>query len=76
MGTRLNALDMAFLALETPKTPVNVAGLSVFKIPSGYKGNFVRDLLKQFIQTNTDRLTVCDAECTDDDELLIRFICL
>lgn len=50
MGTALTALDMAFLALETPKTPVNVAGLSVFSIPSGYKGNFVRDLLKQLMK--------------------------
>ena len=47
MGQRLNALDLAFLALETQKTPVNVASLGLFEIPSGYKGNFVRDLLAQ-----------------------------
>lgn len=45
MGTRLKALDLAFLALETRKTPVNVAGLVVFEIPKDYRGNFVRDLL-------------------------------
>jgi diacylglycerol O-acyltransferase len=45
MGTRLTALDLAFLALETQNSPVNVAGLGVFHIPKGYKGNFVRKLL-------------------------------
>jgi len=47
MGTRLNALDLAFLALETRKTPVNVAGLVVFETPADHRGNFVRDLLAQ-----------------------------
>ncbi len=47
MGTRLSALDIAFLGLETQKTPVNVAGLQILAPPAGYQGNFVRDLLDQ-----------------------------
>ena len=47
MGQRLNALDLAFLALETQRTPVNVAALIVLQTPAGYKGNFIRDLLDQ-----------------------------
>lgn len=47
MGQRLAALDLAFLALETQRTPVNVGGLQIFEIPKGYTGNFVRDLLAQ-----------------------------
>ena len=50
MGTRLTALDIAFLALETQRSPVNIAGLGIFEIPRGYKGNFVRDLLDQMIE--------------------------
>lgn len=47
MGTRLNALDIAFLGLETQRTPVNVGALQIFEIPKGYRGNFVRNLLKR-----------------------------
>ncbi len=47
MGQQLNALDIAFLGLETQRTPVNVAALQVLEIPEGYKGNFVRDLLDE-----------------------------
>ncbi len=45
MGKRLNALDIAFLGLETQRTPVNVASLQIFEKPKGYKGHFTRDLL-------------------------------
>ncbi len=51
MGTRLSALDIAFLGLETQKTPVNVAGLQILAPPPGYQGNFVRDLLDQLADT-------------------------
>lgn len=47
MGTRLNALDLAFLGLETQRTPVNVAALQLLEPPAGYQGNFVRDLLSR-----------------------------
>ena len=45
VGKRLTALDIAFLGLETQRTPVNVASLQILEIPPNYKGNFVRDLL-------------------------------
>ncbi len=47
VGTSLNALDLAFLALETQRSPVNVAGLVILEIPEDYEGNFIRDLLEQ-----------------------------
>ncbi len=50
VGQKLNALDLAFLALETNKTPVNVAGLVVLQIPDAYEGNFVRDLLDELLK--------------------------
>lgn len=50
METRLTALDLAFLALETQKTPVNVGGLTIYEIPKGYKGNYVRDLLEKLMK--------------------------
>lgn len=50
MGERLSALDLAFLGLETQRTPVNVAGLTILHIPTGHKGNFVRALLEELRQ--------------------------
>ncbi|MEM9531078.1 MAG: wax ester/triacylglycerol synthase family O-acyltransferase, partial [Pseudomonadota bacterium] len=47
MGHRLTALDLAFLGLETQKTPVNVASLFIMHVPDKYQGNFIRDLLEQ-----------------------------
>ncbi|MDH3588844.1 MAG: wax ester/triacylglycerol synthase family O-acyltransferase [Gammaproteobacteria bacterium] len=51
MGKSLNALDLAFFGLETQRTPVNVAALQIFEIPSGYRGNFVRDLLNSLAES-------------------------
>ncbi len=45
MTTRLTALDLAFLGLETQKTPVNVASLQLFQPPAKDRDNFVRNLL-------------------------------
>jgi len=50
VGQKLNALDLAFLALETHKTPVNVASLVVLREPEGQSGNFVRELLDELLQ--------------------------
>ena len=47
MGERLSALDHAFFAIETPRTPVNIAALQIFQIPPNNRGNFVRRLLKE-----------------------------
>lgn len=45
MSNKLNALDLAFLSLEKQCTPVNVASLTIFEIPTNYKGNFPLNLL-------------------------------
>jgi WS/DGAT/MGAT family acyltransferase len=33
-------LDASFLYMETPQTPMHVAGLSIIELPPGYKGSF------------------------------------
>lgn len=45
MLNKLNALDLAFLSLEKPSTPINVASLTILEIPKNYKGNYPLDLI-------------------------------
>jgi WS/DGAT/MGAT family acyltransferase len=40
----LSSLDASFLYLETPEMPMHVGALSVYELPAGYHGRFVRDL--------------------------------
>lgn len=47
MSNKLNALDLAFLSLEKQSTPVNIANLLIFEIPTGYEGNYARDVLEK-----------------------------
>ena len=39
----LGGIDASFLYLETPQTPMHVAGLSIVELPRGFKGNFYED---------------------------------
>ena len=39
----LSGLDGAFLALETPATPMHVGSLHTFEVPPGYHGDFLSD---------------------------------
>ena len=36
----LGGMDASFLYMETPQTPMHVAGLSTVELPRGFKGNF------------------------------------
>jgi hypothetical protein len=36
----LGGMDASFLYMETPQTPMHVAGLSIVELPLGFKGNF------------------------------------
>ena len=36
----LGGLDASFLYMETPQTPMHVAGLSIVELPPGFHGNF------------------------------------
>ena len=40
MKTRLSSIDWAFLQAETPSNLAHVAGLWIFQLPKGYRGNF------------------------------------
>jgi len=43
----LSGVDGAFLHLETPETPMHVASLHVFDLPSGYRGDFHARIKRQ-----------------------------
>ena len=40
---KLGGMDASFLYMETPETPMHVAGLSLVELPEGYKGSFYED---------------------------------
>ena len=37
---QLGGIDASFLYMETPQTPMHVAGLSIVELPPGYQGSF------------------------------------
>jgi len=37
---QLGGMDASFLYMETPQTPMHVAGLSIVELPAGFKGSF------------------------------------
>ncbi len=39
---QLSGIDASFLYLETPETPMHVAGLTYFELPPGFEGSFYR----------------------------------
>ena len=39
---QLSGIDASFLYLETPETPMHVAGLTYFQLPEGFEGSFYR----------------------------------
>jgi diacylglycerol O-acyltransferase len=43
---KLSLIDWSFLQAETPQKQAHVAGLWIFQLPKGYRGNFFRDLIK------------------------------
>ena len=44
---QLSGVDASFLYLETPETPMHVAGLTLYELPEGFKGSF-HDHFKKF----------------------------
>ena len=51
MSSKLSALDLAFLSLETEQTPVNIGALQIFEIPEGSSEAFVTDLYEELIKS-------------------------
>ena len=51
MSSKLSALDLAFLSLETEQTPVNIGALQIFEIPEGSSETFVTDLYEELIKS-------------------------
>jgi diacylglycerol O-acyltransferase len=45
---QLSGIDASFLYLETPETPMHVAGLTYFQLPEGFEGNFYRHFRRFF----------------------------
>lgn len=40
---KLGGIDASFLYMETPETPMHVAGLTFVELPAGYSGSFYED---------------------------------
>ncbi len=45
---QLSGIDASFLYLETPETPMHVAGLTYFELPSGFEGSFYQHFRRFF----------------------------
>ena len=45
---QLSVIDASFLYLETPETPMHVAGLTYFELPSGFEGSFYQHFRRFF----------------------------
>jgi WS/DGAT/MGAT family acyltransferase len=45
---RLNPLDASWLLIESPKTPMHVAGLQIFKLPKNAPSDFMQGLVSYF----------------------------
>lgn len=45
---QLSGIDASFLYLETPETPMHVAGLTYFELPDGFEGNFYQHFRRFF----------------------------
>lgn len=48
MDQQLSGIDASFLYLETPETPMHVAGLTFFEVPAGLEGGFYQHFRKFF----------------------------
>jgi diacylglycerol O-acyltransferase len=48
MATKLNVLDASWLLVESARTPMHVAGLQIFKLPSDAPPDFMRTLFAWF----------------------------
>ena len=54
---QLGGMDASFLYMETPQTPMHVAGLSIVELPPGFKGSFY-DVYKAHIASRLHLLPV------------------
>ena len=45
---QLSGMDATFLYMETPETPMHVAGLTLYELPDGFKGTFHAHFKKFF----------------------------
>jgi diacylglycerol O-acyltransferase / wax synthase len=45
---QLSGIDASFLYLETPETPMHVAGLTYFQLPEGFEGSFYQHFRRFF----------------------------
>jgi hypothetical protein len=57
MKQQLGGMDASFLYMETPETPMHVAGLSIVELPAGFHGSFY-DTYKAHIASRLHLLPV------------------
>ncbi|MGD9882025.1 MAG: wax ester/triacylglycerol synthase family O-acyltransferase [Reyranella sp.] len=48
MDQQLSGIDASFLYLETPETPMHVAGLTYFQLPEAFEGSFYQHFRRFF----------------------------
>ena len=53
--SRLSFLDLAFFLTESENSPKHVAGLLIFKKPSGTAANWVQNLAQEFAEFDEPR---------------------
>ena len=54
---QLSGIDASFLYLETPETPMHVAGLTYFELPEGFQGSFYRHF-RQFFEARLHTIPI------------------
>src|SRR5436190_100127 len=57
MDQQLSGIDASFLYLETPETPMHVAGLTFFELPSGEAAGFYRHF-RQFFESRLHTIPI------------------
>ncbi|MEM7214325.1 MAG: wax ester/triacylglycerol synthase family O-acyltransferase [Pseudomonadota bacterium] len=45
---QLSGIDASFLYMETPETPMHVAGFNIYELPEGFKGSFHKHFTEFF----------------------------
>ncbi len=54
---QLSGIDASFLYMETPETPMHVAGFNIYELPEGFKGSF-RDHFTEFFKNRVHLVSI------------------
>jgi len=54
---QLSGIDASFLYMETPETPMHVAGFNIYELPDGFEGSF-RDHFTEFFKNRVHLVSI------------------